>query len=299
MLSVAAASTAQNAVLDGPLLVALLVSMAAGVISFFSPCVLPLVPGYMSYVAGLSGAEPIERSPGRLMGASLGAPSEHHGTLGARRDESPRGTAPPADPLLKSRRERRRTLWGGVLFIVGFSVVFTSYGLAFGSLGAFLISYQAILIRVFGVVTIAMGLVFSGLLGRLPVTSRSFRFSYRPAVGLGGAPILGALFGLGWTPCIGPTLAAVLTLATTSAGAERGAFLSLAYSLGLGIPFLVAGASMHRVVDSFGWARRHAKWVMRGGGIFLIVIGVLQVSGAWGSILASMQGLVGGWQTPL
>lgn len=299
MSLIAAASGAQNAVLDGPLLLAVVVSMAAGVISFFSPCVLPLVPGYMSYVAGLSGAETSSRESGPGTPASLVQQSAVVPLSGDEASPTSLRTVPPLDPLLKSRRERSRTLWGGMLFILGFSAVFTSYGLAFGAFGALLIDYQQVLIRVLGVVTIAMGLLFSGLLGRLPLTSRAFRPSYRPAVGLSGAPVLGVLFGLGWTPCIGPTLAAVLTLATTSAGAERGAVLSLAYSLGLGIPFLIAGASMHRVVGSFGWARRNAKWVMRAGGVFLIIIGLLQVTGAWGSILANMQGLIGGWQTPL
>lgn len=299
MPMIAAASSAQDAVLDGPLLLAVVVSMVAGAISFFSPCVLPLVPGYMSYVAGLSGAETSAHNSTTASNGSLTEPTMTGHSTGDAESTASTRTVPVVDPLIKSRRERSRTLWGGLLFILGFSTVFTSYGLAFGAFGAFLIDYQSVLVRVLGVVTIVMGLAFSGLLGRLPLTSRTFRPSYRPAVGLGGAPILGALFGLGWTPCIGPTLAAVLTLATTSAGAERGAVLSLAYSLGLGIPFLIAGASMHRVVGSFGWARRHAKWVMHAGGVFLILIGVLQVTGAWGSILVSMQGLISGWQTPL
>lgn len=256
MLVSASAQGIQDAVLTGPFLVAFLLAVAAGVVSFLSPCCLPLVPGYLSYVAGLSGAE------------------------------------------VSQSRRRGRTVLGTALFVAGFAAVFASYGAIFGAMGGLLIDYQGTLIRILGVFTIVLGLIFAGVLARIPILSRTVRFSYKPSIGLSGAPVLGVMFGLGWTPCIGPTLAAVLTLATSSAGAGRGALLSLAYSFGLGIPFLVAAMSMDRALRSFGWARRHAGLVMRGGGAFLVVIGVLQVSGIWARLIAQLQGVVVNWQVP-
>jgi cytochrome c-type biogenesis protein len=142
---------------------------------------------------------------------------------------------------------------------------------------------------VLGVLTIGLGLVFTGLLCRIPLAGRTFRLSYRPRTGLAGAPVVGMLFGLGWTPCIGPTLAAVLTLATSSADAGRGTALSFPYSLGLGIPFILAAASVQRVMRSFGWARRHARAIMRSGGAMLVLLGVLQVTGAWTALITRLQ----------
>jgi cytochrome c-type biogenesis protein len=289
----AAASSASDAVFSGPLLVAILISAAAGLVSFFSPCCLPLVPGYLSYVAGLSGAE-----------ASAGTSTEPRGTAART------GAVDPSDPvgtrtMLRPRQRhgwttlRSRTLVGGVLFVAGFSAVFTSYGALFGALGAQLIRHQVLLTQVLGVLTIVLGLMFTGLLWRIPWTGRSLRIPYRPRAGLLGAPLVGVLFGLGWTPCIGPTLGAVLTLATSAAAPGRGAVLSLAYSAGLGIPFIIAAWSMHKTLTTFGWARRHAALLMRLGGALLILLGLLQVTGLWFELITRMQGLIVGWQTPL
>jgi cytochrome c-type biogenesis protein len=290
-------------VLSGPLLVALLIAVAAGALSFFSPCCLPLVPGYLSYVAGMTGAD-AERD-----GASVREPVTARASLNAHAGDPPRAdvertpttttAAATSSTPASARRARRRTVLGSVLFVLGFAAVFTSYGAMFGAFGALLITYQDILVQVLGGLTILLGLLFTGVLWRIPLAGRSFRVNYRPRTGLAGAPLVGMLFGLGWTPCIGPTLAAVLTLATSSADAGRGAALSFAYSLGLGIPFILAAASVQRVMTTFGWARRHARNIMRGGGAMLILLGILQVSGLWTALISRLQGVIVGWQVPL
>ncbi|QYJ05420.1 cytochrome c biogenesis protein CcdA [Nocardioides panacisoli] len=264
----------QDIVLDGPVAVAAVLAVAAGVVSFFSPCCLPLVPGYLSYAAGLAGEDLLagERGP---------APST-------------------ASTSVKTRtRARRRATWGAALFVSGFSAVFVGYGALFGSLGAALATHQETIIRVMGVVTIALGLLFTGALWRVPGAMRSFRPRFRPRAGLAGAPLVGMVFGIGWTPCIGPTLAAVLTLATSSADAGRGAVLSLAYSVGLGIPFVLAAASLERFMASTQWARHHARLVTRIGGGMLIVLGIVQASGLWTVLMSHLQGVIVGWQPPI
>ena len=263
-------------IMSGPWLLAAAVALLAGTVSFFSPCCLPLVPGYLSYVAGMSGV-----------------------------DAARSGTVPgPPGRTLRVRmrsvgRSRGRIVLGAALFVAGFTVVFTSYGVLFGAFGGWLLTYQDLLVRVLGVVTIALGLMFMGVLSRLPFSGRSLRLSAQPRTGLAGAPLLGAVFALGWTPCIGPTLATVLTLAATSASAGRGAFLTAVYAAGLGIPFLLAAAFWQQMTRTFSWARRHAPTIMRFGGAMLVAVGVLQVTGLWRWVMTWVQTLVVNWVAPL
>jgi cytochrome c-type biogenesis protein len=237
-------------VASGSLVLALPIAVAAGVVSFFSPCVLPLVPGYLSYVTGMVGADLEQTRKGRL-------------------------------------------LLGSSLFVLGFTVVFVSFGLAFGGLGSLLLSHSGIITKVLGVVTIVLGLSFMGL---LPGFSRDVRVHRWPTtLGLVGAPLLGVLFGLGWAPCIGPTLAVVLTLAATEGSATRGAVLSVAYCIGLGLPFVLVGLAFRRTAGALGFVKRHYRVVMTTGGVMLVTVGVLLTTGVWGTLVVHMRGWIAGY----
>jgi cytochrome c-type biogenesis protein len=238
----------RDTILDGSLLLALPVALLAGLVSFFSPCVVPLLPGYLSYTTGLAGADLEQARRGRMLAGSL-------------------------------------------LFVAGFSFVFVSYGALFGEVGDWLWNYQDQITYVLGGLIILLGIAF---LGAVPWMQRDWRFHRVPAVGLAAAPLLGILFGIGWTPCIGPTLGAITSLAFNEASAGRGALLSAVYCLGLGMPFVAAALAYRRMLGTIGWVRRHQAWVTRIGGVMLIAVGILLVTGWWDVIVGDLRGWVSG-----
>ncbi|MFG2298851.1 cytochrome c biogenesis CcdA family protein [Streptomyces sp. NPDC048603] len=237
-------------VMSGGLLLAVPIALLAGLVSFFSPCVLPLVPGYLSYVTGASGADLAEARRGRM-------------------------------------------LLGASLFVLGFTAVFVSTGALFGQFGNTLAGNREIISRVMGFLVILLGFFFMGWIPGL--TMREFRFHKKPAAGLVGAPFLGVLFGLGWAPCTGPTLGALLTLSIQEASAVRGAALTTVYCIGLGLPFIVTAIAFRKALGAFGWVKKHYAWVMRIGGAMLILTGLLLVTGIWDSIVSEMQGWASGF----
>jgi cytochrome c-type biogenesis protein len=239
-------------VFSGQLLLALPIALLAGLVSFASPCVLPLVPGYLAYVGGIS-------DPG-------------------------------------AKRDRSRVLTGVALFILGFAVVFIAYGAAFGALGYWLVQWQDVVVRVLGALVIVMGLVF---IGQFSFLQRTFKPSWRPATGLIGAPLLGIVFGLGWTPCIGPTLAAISALSVGSGSPWRGALLGLFYCIGLGIPFLLVALGFDWVVGSVSFVKRHIRAINIIGGILLVVIGVLMVTGLWSDLMSQFLAVIQGFEPAL
>ncbi|PPL16324.1 cytochrome c biogenesis CcdA family protein [Microterricola pindariensis] len=238
-------------VFSGQLLLAIPIAILAGLVSFLSPCVLPLVPGYLGYIGGL--------------------------------------TEIPADKD-EARAVRRRLLLGVSLFVLGFTVVFVAYGALFGALGLWLAANETLIIQILGVFVILMGLVF---IGQFTFLQRTIKPSWKPVTGIAGAPLLGLVFGLGWTPCIGPTLAVVMSLSTDAGSAGRGALLGLAYCIGLGVPFLLVTLGLSWVTGSVAFFRRHIRAVNIIGGALLIAIGVLMVSGLWTLWIYQLAGGIG------
>ena len=281
----------------GSLLLAVPVALAAGAVSFASPCVLPLVPGYLSYVTGMSAldAQDVEA---RKAAQACAQDEEREADAGAGQTQ----TLTKKRTVVGERRSLRgRTVLGASLFVLGFTAVFVSAGAAFGYAGSNLIQHERVLEEVFGSLVILLGLFFAGAMPQRwsAWLQRDARLHYRPAAGLVGAPLLGMVFGIGWTPCLGPTLAAVQTLAWTQASAGRGAFLAAVYCIGLGLPFIVTAVAFRRAMTAFGWIKRHYAAVTRVGGGMLVVVGAAMVSGVWDDLIHHMQGWVQGFNLPL
>jgi cytochrome c-type biogenesis protein len=275
-------------VTSGPLILALPVAAAAGAVTFLSPCCLPLVPGYLSFVTGMAGAS------GTQAGAARDDPPE----LAAAGEGS--AVAVAARPVAVPSPPRGRVVAGTALFVLGFSVVFVAYGAALGGLGHLLTGHARLLTRILGGLTILLGLLFAGAFDRFSFAGRIVRPSARPRAGLAGAPLLGVMFGLGWTPCIGPTLTAVLALSASTGTAARGAMLAFVYALGLGIPFLFVSLGFQAAMRAFAFARRHARLVTRIGGAMLVCVGLLEVTGAWFTFMDWVQAhWVSSYQPPI
>ncbi|ROS26271.1 cytochrome c biogenesis CcdA family protein [Cellulomonas sp. PhB150] len=245
------ASTFQETAFSGPMLLAVPVAILAGMVSFASPCVIPLLPGYFAYLTGMSGAATGQRS-------------------------------------------KRVLLTGVGLFVLGFSAVFVLLGVAFGSLGVAVRPWLAVVMPVMGAAVVLMGLSF---LGWIPSLQRERRLHLNPRKGVLGAPLLGIAFGFGWAPCIGPTLATVLSLSLSEASALRGALLATAYAAGLGIPFLLIALGAHRSTAAVTFLREHRVAIMRIGGAMLVLIGVALMTGLWTTWTQGLQGLIGGFVT--
>lgn len=230
-------------ILNGSMLAAIPMALLAGLVSFLSPCVLPLVPGYLGFVSGMSG-------------------TNHEAS-------------------------RKRTLIGTALFILGFSLVFVSFGAAFGGLGAVVYASGLQWVqRILGIFVFALGFV---MIGQFAFMQRTFKMQVSSKLGLVGAPLLGVAFGLGWTPCIGPTLAAVLSLASNSGDPAKGALLAFIYALGIGLPFIAIAAGFSWATKSVGFVKRHIRSFNIGGGVLLMILGLLLVTGIWNRFAAWIQ----------
>lgn len=241
---------------DGGLLVALPLALLAGLVSFASPCVLPLVPGYLAYVGGMSG------------------PDGEDGTA----------------------RGRRRMLLGVALFILGFTVVFVLMAIIAGTAGVFLDQWRGPITRVLGAFIIVMGFAF---IGRMTFLQRQWKPSWQPATGLVGAPIMGFAFAVGWVPCIGPTLAAIIGLSYNSGTVSRAVILAIAYCIGLGLPFLLVALGLGWMTSATAFMKRHIRAINIGGGVMLILIGVLMVSGLWDILMSNLGSVISGFDTAI
>ncbi|OZV76271.1 cytochrome C biogenesis protein [Micromonospora echinospora] len=290
---------------SGPLLLAIGAAALAGLVSFLSPCVLPLVPGYLSYVTGLAGADlegrrggsrgPLlpdsaEEGPPATTSAGGGTTSAGGGTTSAGG-----GTTSAGGGMALAVRQRQRAstaavkgrvLAGTLLFIGGFTAVFSATAILFASVGKVLFAYERALEIGIGALVIVLGLAFVGV---LPGLQREFRIRRLPSAGLLGAPVFGAVFALSWMPCTGPTLGAVLGMAAAGGQTDRAVVLAVAYCLGLGLPFVVFGLAFQRLLGVFKLIRRNSRWVTRAGGALMLLIGLALVTGGWQSFVIWLQ----------
>lgn len=273
MIEVLAASPGEI-IVSGQLVVALPLALLAGLVSFASPCVLPVVPAYLGLIgATTEGAVARAASDADYAGAKKSA----------------------ASAVTPQRRDGGRVVLGSLLFVLGFSVIYVITGAAFGQLGVLFLRWQDPITRVLGVVVILMGVVFLGLVTPL---QRTLRLRAAPA-GLLGAPLLGMVFGLGWAPCLGPTLVAIQSLSFQEASAWRGALLAFAYCLGLGAPFVLAAFGWQAATRWLGWLKRHVRIINIIGGSILVLIGLLMVTGAWSALISQLGAVLPGYVTPI
>jgi len=263
----------------GPLLLAVAVAVLAGLASFLSPCVLPLVPGYVSYVTGMAGTG-LTATPAAAASTTADTTANTAGTAAA-------GTAAA---VTVSRRARGRLLAGSVLFVAGFTVVFVLTAVLVAGAGRTLLVHARTVEIAAGAVTVLLGLSFLGL---IPVGLYERRLRWLPAPGLAGAPLLGVVFAVGWVPCVSPTLGAVLALSAVEATTGRAVTLAVAYCVGLGTPFVLFGLGLRRVLATLAVARRHSRTITRVGGVLLMVVGVALMSGWWSAFTIWLRATVG------
>ncbi len=298
LLAAASSSGITDTVISGPFLLAAGLALAAGVVSFASPCVVPLVPGYLSYLAGLVGAE----SAGVAEPRAVPVTARADGRAAAGPSVTAAGSAPAAEPATlppgaalpaaRASRVRWRAVGATCLFVAGFTVVFLAETALVLGLSSTLTRNQDLLMRVGGAIAIVMGLI---LAGAVPLLQREWRPHVRPRGRFWGAPILGAAFGTGWLACTSPTLGGILALSYATewnGNALRGMILVLVYCAGLGVPFVLLALGFGWAGTALGFLRRHSRGIQLIGAAALVLIGVLMVTGAWGLVLAQLQGTV-------